>query len=361
MLFQCPLASFRVLDIIPVAYVELHVQGCQRSLTDPNAQRGWIKTLCPCVEPFSQRTGASIGMQQDLYRRILDSLQEGIYFVDCDRRITYWNKGAERITGYSAEQVIGKCCADNLLDHVNEEGVQLCKTRCPLSATIQEGIPREASVFLHHVDGHRVPIHIRVAPIESDGHIIGAVETFDHNTTLPSVLERISELQKVATLDSLTHQFNRYGTEAKLQSSLHEYKRIGAPFGVLFVDIDRFKTINDQYGHYGGDQILTMVAKTLASNVRSYDHVGRWGGDEFLVIIMNATGSKLQAIANTLRALVEQSFLSLGEDQLRVTISIGATLVQETDTVETLLHRADKLLYESKAAGRNCVTAANSI
>src|SRR5215510_10153028 len=123
--------------------------------------------------------------EQDFYKNIIDNLYDGVYFVDRDRVINYWNKGAERITGYSAEQTIGRACRDNLLNHVTANGVQLCQDHCPLAAVMQDGKEREAEVFLHHANGHRVPIVVRATAMrDSEGNIIGAVESFSNNSSV---------------------------------------------------------------------------------------------------------------------------------------------------------------------------------
>src|SRR5512142_1670458 len=117
--------------------------------------------------------------EKDFYKDIIDNLYDGVYFVDRDRVITYWNKGAERITGYKAAQVIGRACRDNVLNHVTADGTELCDAECPLAACMWDGKVREADVFLHHADGHRVPVLGRAAPLRDEaGNITGAVETF---------------------------------------------------------------------------------------------------------------------------------------------------------------------------------------
>ena len=141
-----------------------------------------------------------------------------------------------------------------------------------------------------------------------------------------------------------------------LRSRLDELKRYGWPCGVLFADIDNFKDINDRYGHTTGDNILKMVAQTLASSLRSYDVLGRYGGEEFIAIIANVTREKLYSFANRLCLLVEQSSLKTESGKISVTVSIGATLAKISDTVDTVVKRADQLMYYSKTAGRNRVT-----
>jgi len=148
----------------------------------------------------------------------------------------------------------------------------------------------------------------------------------------------------------------RYG-EQQLQARLNEFSRTGATFGVLILDVDHFKVVNDTHGHEIGDRVLKMVSRTIVANVRSFDHVSRWGGEEFVVVVGNVDLPRLVSIADKLRLLIQASALTGFEPAVRVTVSIGVTVVEPDDTVETLVARADKLLYESKAKGRNRVTA----
>ncbi|MDO8140953.1 MAG: GGDEF domain-containing protein [Candidatus Brocadiales bacterium] len=292
-------------------------------------------------------------MINNFSKTILENLYDGVYFVDCDRRILYWNKGAENISGYNRSEVIGKRCADNIR-HVNEHGIQLCTTECPLAKTVVDSVPREQNLYIRHKKGHRVPVLTRTSTLQDSlGQVIGAVEIFSDNSPVHSITQRIKELEKMVLLDPLTELANRRYIESNIQSKLDEMRRYGRPFGILFMDIDRFKIVNDTYGHDIGDKVLIMVANTFVKNVRASDIVGRWGGEEFLAIIPNINEEQLYFTANKLRVLVEQSGFSLDSGIVQVTVSIGATIAQPKDTAETLLERADKLLYYSKANGQN--------
>ena len=288
---------------------------------------------------------------------LLDSLHDGVYFVDHNRRITYWNRGAERISGYNSSEVIGMSCSDNLLMHVNEEGDTLCRRSCPLADTLKDGRVRESEVYLKHRDGHRVPVFIRVSPLlDSYGQVVGAVESFNDTSPNAALLERIEGLQRLALLDPLTELPNRRCINMKLRSRIDEMGRYGWPCGVLFVDIDNFKVVNDAFGHIIGDRVLKMVARTLSSSLRSYDILGRYGGEEFIAIIANVNSTQLYSFANRLRLLVEKSNLNTNSGTVSVTISIGATLARSNDTLDSVIKRADQLMYHSKAAGRNRVS-----
>jgi PAS domain S-box-containing protein len=196
----------------------------------------------------------------EFYRSVIENLHDGVYSTDLDRRITFWNNGAERLTGYSRDEVMGRPCSDNLLDHVDHHGVSLCKGLCPLAQTLADGLTREAEVYLRHRDGYRVPVSVRVSPIrDREGVVIGAVEVFSDVSTKRTLEEQVQTLQKMALIDPLTSLGNRRYLEMSLRSKLNELKRYGMPFGVLFLDVDRFKSVNDTYGHDVGDQILKRL------------------------------------------------------------------------------------------------------
>jgi diguanylate cyclase (GGDEF)-like protein/PAS domain S-box-containing protein len=295
-----------------------------------------------------------MNLDKDSYSRIIDGLHDGLYFVDTDRIITYWNKAAERISGFSAAEVVGKSCADTILTHVDGMGTCLCTGSCPLAATIADGVDREAQVFLHHKDGHRVPVLVRVSLLkDQDGRVVGGIELFTDISNIQANMLRIQELEKLALLDNLTQLANRNYIERELQSRFEEHRRLRIPFGILFIDIDHFKRVNDTYGHDIGDEVLCFVARTFTANSRAFDLYGRWGGEEFLGIIRDIKADDLEQLGNRLRVLIEHAYILHGGEKLRITVSIGATSVTANDDTESLIKRADSLLYESKRQGRN--------
>lgn len=291
------------------------------------------------------------------YQEIIENLHDGLYFVDRNRIITYWNKAAEKISGFRADEVVGKSCADNILAHVDSEGNSLCTGTCPLEATIEDGQFREADVYMHHKDGQRIPVSVRASALsDKEGKILGAIELFTDISHQAANELRVKELEKMALLDNLTQLANRNYIEKELQARFDEINRYQLPFGILFMDIDHFKSFNDTYGHHVGDEVLKFVAGTFVANARPFDLFGRWGGEEFIGIIRNIRAEDLKHMGNRLRSLIEKSYILHKDEKLNVTMSIGATLVKENDTIDSLTKRADAFLYESKAKGRNCLT-----
>ncbi|MFP4053020.1 MAG: diguanylate cyclase [Phycisphaerae bacterium] len=297
-------------------------------------------------------------MNQQTFQTVLEQVYDGICLVDREMKVTTWNRGAERITGFGADEMLQTVCRNNHLIHTDNNGSPLCGTDlCPLARTLTDGRTREQEIFVRHKEGHRLPIMFRVAALRDEQNsIVGAVQVFSDNLSEARAQEELRRLNNLALLDPLTGLSNRRYLETRLRAKLDELRRYNWPFGALFVDIDRFKQVNDTYGHLLGDRAIQMVGKTLSTCARSVDTVGRWGGDEFLVIINNVQAGDLYYIAERARILIANSLIEHDGADIRVTVSVGATMADEQDTSETLITRADRGTYRSKEAGKNCVS-----
>ncbi len=290
---------------------------------------------------------------------LLDVLKEGIYIVNPQRIIVYWNKEAERISGFSKEEVIGHPCAANILTHIDKDGNALCHGMCPLAHTIDDAQPRESEIYLHHKKGHRVPVNVKVHQLrDMSGKVIGGLESFVAITNNMENENRVKELSRLALLDPLTQLGNRAALDQELEKSMLEFKELQLSFAVLFFDIDHFKAFNDEYGHDVGDKILKSVASTLLVNSRPFDFYGRWGGEEFMAIIPNVSIQHLKNMAERLRILIENSYVLHQNSRLNVTVSIGGTIIKQEDDTNSLFQRTDQLLYLSKHSGRNTCSVA---
>jgi diguanylate cyclase (GGDEF)-like protein len=164
------------------------------------------------------------------------------------------------------------------------------------------------------------------------------------------VKERTQQLETLTRIDSLTGLLNRRGLTATLIQELERARRAEATLGVLWIDLDHFKALNDSLGHAIGDEALVQVASLLQENMRPYDSAARWGGDEFLIAMANCDADSLIRLGERIREAVEQT---MREKEWPVTVSIGGCLSHPTDTLDSLLARADQSMYLAKQSGRN--------
>ncbi len=295
----------------------------------------------------------SVPSDPNFYKELLDHMSDGVYFVDRERRILFWNEQAVRLTGYGPEDVMGKFCQDDILCHVDGKGQRLCQEGCPLTATIKDGRAHEAQIFLRHKQGRRVPVLVRVQPIHADdGSVVGAVEIFSDESARLAALRKTEEMERLAFLDQLTQLPNRRYLEMSVKTALTEFQVHGDAFGVLVIDIDWFKAINDRFGHATGDQALQEAAKTLVGALRTTDIFGRWGGDEFLAVVRHVDVDIMKRLAERCCALVAQTSVTNGNNGATLSVSVGGAVARKDDTADMLIKRADELMYRSKAAGR---------
>jgi diguanylate cyclase (GGDEF)-like protein len=177
-------------------------------------------------------------------------------------------------------------------------------------------------------------------------------QTLDLQNRINTISEQKEKIEKLATTDSLTQLFNRHKFQELFEKQIEENRKSGEVFSVIIFDIDKFKNINDSYGHDVGDSVLIEISQLIKEKVRENDIVARWGGEEFVVLLPKTGIARAVGIAEKLRRNVEQfNFKHVN----RVTISLGVSRHNKGDTVEKLLKRVDELLYKAKHGGRNRV------
>ena len=165
--------------------------------------------------------------------------------------------------------------------------------------------------------------------------------------------QTLEEIKKISITDALTGLYNRGKIDESLEYEIQYCKRYKEEFGLIMMDVDYFKNVNDTYGHQVGDMILVEFANILKNNIRGTDIVGRWGGEEFIVICPKANLTKTKVVAEHIRNKIESFQFSKVKDQ---TVSLGVTVLQDNDSLGTILKRVDEALYKSKHNGRNCIT-----
>ena len=284
---------------------------------------------------------------------VLDHISDGVYFVDSERRILHWNQGAERISGYTAREVVGRRCGD-VLTHVDDAGAVMCGESCPLKNVLHTGQPQKAQAWLLHRDGHRVPVSVDAAPfVDGVTGLAGVVEVFHDNTSGLALLQRAKELERLAYIDPLTQIGNRRFAQQVLQQSWDAWGRNRSSFGIAMLDIDHFKAVNDRYGHDAGDEVLRVVCRTLASSLRSFDFLGRWGGEEILAIVQCVRQAELMKVTRRFLGLVRATRCRWCNQEIQVTTSVGIATAEECSSTSEMLLLADQRLYAAKCAGRD--------
>ncbi|UCH94635.1 MAG: PAS domain-containing protein [Candidatus Aminicenantes bacterium] len=281
--------------------------------------------------------------EQKFYWTLLDTLKDGVYFADKKRKITYWNKAAETITGYRSGEILGRHCGDNFLIHIDEEGNNLCTGPCPLARTMETKEPCERKIFLHHKNGHRVPVLVRVNPVfGSEDEVIGAVEIFTDLSSKESLLKDIQALAQPGLQGSITGLPAKHYLEMQLKLKLVEWNEFKHPFGVFLIKVGGLEEVKDTYSQGTVENILKVLSNTLIHNVDPCDMVGEWAEGEFFGIAAHADEEKVATNANRYRILLERTRVSAEETSLSLTFSVASVLARPDDTFETLIEKVTK-------------------
>ncbi len=295
-------------------------------------------------------------MKKEYYEQIVGRIFDGVYVTDINRKIVFWNRGAKRISGFTFKEMKGKICSMNGLCHITENGESACKDNCPLKKAISENKEYETELFLRHKNGERIPVKIRTSPVlDEKGKMAGVIEVFSDNSKLIKAISAMEKIKKAASYDKLTGAKNRNFGEGRIREEVEKHK-VKGDLGIIYLDIDHFKQINDIHGHGTGDRILYAVSKTILNSIRLNDVLIRWGGDEFIIILPGINFKTLKFIGKRIRYLVKATFILKDNVRMGVAVSSGATMIKKEDDMKTFIARADKLLYKSKSGGRDMIS-----
>ena len=284
----------------------------------------------------------------EAYRAILEALPTGAYLVDPDRRIILWSKGAEELTGFHAQEVVGRRCGDDILMHCDDTARCLCGDACPLQETMHDGNPRTTDAFLLHKEGHRVPVRIHAAPLhDRHGEIVGAIECFDRRVIWPTADPAASRLVSFAVQPKALPE--RDTVEMLLAEYLQNYEAFGIPFGVICIAVDSLDSVRRTKGWEAVHAVFLATGRTFAGALGPNDMIGRWAEEQFIGVIAGCSTASLKRAAYSVNRLVESMAVRWWGDRIPVDVSVGGTIVQTGDSLESLVRRAEQALQSSLA------------
>jgi diguanylate cyclase (GGDEF)-like protein/PAS domain S-box-containing protein len=319
-----------------------------------------------------QATEDALRLSEARYAAVLASLSEGIVVQDADGAIRSWNASAERILGLSADQLLSRSSIDPRWRAIHENGAPFPGEEHPAMVTLRTGAAQEQVVMgVHKPDGSLTWISVNAHPLRHHdaaapfGVVCSFVDITHHKqleqqlTSSQRQLERHNAaLAVLAATDGMTGIANKRTLLERLAVELSRVAQRAAPLSLVLMDVDHFKSYNDQFGHPAGDQVLTQVAKLLLANARSSDLVARYGGEEFVLLLPNTSDAGARRMAERCRAAIAQAPFP----HRAVTASFGvATVHGPAGSAGELLERADQALYVAKRQGRDRVVSAEAL
>lgn len=288
----------------------------------------------------------------------IESMYDGFHIVDGELRHTVWNTGAGKLIGIPGSQLIGKTWNADRIPHADQNGDRrLTESECPLRRAIEVGRPISATIKLQRSDSRWIDVELQTIPLcDEYGRVHGVAEIFRDLTRSQHRPQAYQELRAQASRDALTSVANRGELETQLMTMIAEHHRKpnSPPFSVIFLDLDHFKQVNDEFGHSAGDAVLVHVAKLLESETYSGELIARYGGEEFVILCPETDLDQATRRAERLRLAVSNTRVN-EHPEIELTASFGVAEVEAGDSTQSVVRRADQALYEAKNGGRNRV------
>jgi diguanylate cyclase len=296
-------------------------------------------------------------MSPDL-SQLVETLGQGVFVLDAEGHIAYWNRWLSLASGLEPERALGASIFE-LFPELDRPFF-----RRDLRSVLSFG---NFAYFSQKIHGRLLTLppapgsppgfeHMEqncvMGPLREGGKIAYAYVLVDDVT---EVVDRERRLGELAMKDVLTSAFNRRFFDKRLVEELGRSRRYQRDLGLVMLDIDHFKLVNDRYGHQFGDRALCSAVEAWTASLRASDIVARYGGEEFCVLLPESPKRECVALAERLRAEVAKADIVCGEHRARITVSAGVAFFRPGDEPDDILRRADEALYRAKNAGRNCV------
>lgn len=323
---------------------------------------GKIFRLLGIFDDITERikTEQALKRSESLLRNVIDSSTDYIFVKDKNLKTLLCNQKFAQAVNKKPSDLIGKTDIENgwnaeLVKSDPDKGI-IGYEKYDLEALSGKIVQNTDTAI---ISGKTLFLDTVKIPLKDENNEIFGVLGISRDITDRKEIER--QLQAAATRDALTSLYNRGEIMRKLESELTRANRYARPLSLLLVDLDYFKSVNDQYGHLAGDSVLVAFAQTVLNAIREHDYAGRYGGEEFLVVLPETSLGEAEACAERIRKDVETLEISFGKHMIKVTSSIGiAHYDVGIASVDHLIENADRALYQAKSDGRNCMRVFDS-
>ena len=271
-----------------------------------------------------------------VFRQFVDLLPFGAYIADPSRKILYWNRRAEQITGFLAHEVVGHSCSEDILEHCTHVGTGVCDSeRCPLLQVVRQGRPAESRLFLRHKGGHRVPVLVRALPLRDEqGHLHSIAEIFQEETVGPNglcwITENIDRFDPQMGLPSVT------ASKAQLQLSLSQEEIRSA---VFVIELDQLQEMAVRRGREMTNIALRALGQTLSRMLTMPHYLGGWTDSRLLAVVPHCNQKRLESIVRMLQEAGSACDVVWWGERVPLRAKVTATLLEAHETIDSTLAR----------------------
>jgi len=295
--------------------------------------------------------------EEEKFRVLSSAARDAIVMMDINGMVTFWNQGAERIFGYTKEEVIGKELHKFLAPDYYYEDHNKAMPKFRNSGDGKfVGKTIELKALRKDQSSIAVELSLTSVKLHNEWNAIGIMRDItDRILAKEELIKAYKKMDILAHTDHLTQLSNRLDMMEKLNYECTRFERSAVQFSIAIGDVDGFKEINDTYGHQAGDEVLSNIAHILQTSIRKQDIVGRWGGEEFILMFPKTTLEGALIVAEKIRKSIEEADFEYEQNKIRATITFGVATYDEKMDIDACIKMADEALYKGKKRGKNCV------
>ncbi|WP_313370356.1 diguanylate cyclase [Sedimentibacter sp.] len=280
--------------------------------------------------------------KESILNAVINSVQDGMIMTDDKGYVSLWNPAAVQLFGYTKDEILGKelheLTVSNDFENMNNNGT--------INSLFADKKVKELKI--KHKDGQVFDAEVSISSlkINDKDYYVGIFRDISDR------IKAREELEKLSVTDYLTNTYNRRFFVNRLEEEIERFKRTGRVFSIAMLDVDKFKTINDKYGHSVGDLVLQNITDFIKKRIRKADCLARWGGEEFIILLADTPIADAGVLLEDLR---------LGISKIKIpnidefTGSFGAVGYMYGDTADMMIQKADNMMYKAKTCGRNCI------
>lgn len=285
---------------------------------------------------------SEIKQKESILNAVINSVQDGMIMTDDKGYVSLWNPAAVRLFGYTKDEMLGKelheLTVTDDFESMNKNGI--------IDDLFADKKVKELKIKHKNGQVFDAEVSASTLKINDKDYFVGIFRDISDR------IKAREELEKLSVTDYLTNTYNRRFFVTRLEEEIERSKRTGRVFSIAMLDIDRFKTINDKYGHSIGDLVLQSITDYIKKRIRKADCLARWGGEEFMILLADTPIVNSDVLLEDLRLGISKIDIPNVD---RFTGSFGVVEYAPGDTADMMIQKADSMMYEAKKCGRNCI------
>jgi len=291
--------------------------------------------------PIEFTGGVMLEPKPEIFRAIVDRVESGVYAIDLEQKISYWNQGAEKITGYLSQEVLGRTCADKFLVECGEHNPLTCTQHCSQEST-RDGVPKMVATYLRHRSGHVLPVRLWTMGLkDAAGAIVGAMKIFSEQVAFAVATREEVPAEISENLDQESGAISRVGVDGFLRKQVEAFEKLGRPCGLIAIHMEGFEGFRQAHGKEGAGAFAREMSSTLKELVRRTDVLGRWDEQHFVAVLPGCGVEPLEKVAGRMSAIASQVAIPWWGKRLSLSASVRIMMISAGDTVEAIEARLD--------------------